>query len=345
MGYHGYKRGTAREGVAMKKVSWLLIVLLIPVIILPVMVHGFLDKRLPLPLPDFYPVKLRNLTFFDLVSKDLDMLQWNQAELTESKPPELEVNLGELDLTEGKFGCFKFGNLGQKVWFWMRKDSDGYWSEFYIDQDRDQQIEKNERVKGFQTGQDSFQGIQRFQALSLVPVSLKVAYQGAKAEFERNLYFFIRTGVYQKKNLADSMVSAVTAGFLEGEFKVPDRGGSKMVKFRIMDANGNGCFNDYGTDLLMMDLNRDGYFRKKEIDKLAEYVVSSDKKHQWRVVVPPFPAKIAVVEVAAEIDSVALEPSATDNNVTPKITPVSTPANTPETTPKPSPHNSPKTGS
>jgi hypothetical protein len=324
----------------MKKISWLLILLFLPVI-----VNGFFDKRLPTPLPEVYPVKLRNLTFFDLVSKDLDMLRWNQAELTESKPDGLEVDPGELNLADVKYGCFKFGNLERKTWFIMGQDSDGYWSEFYIDQNLDQRIEKKEKAKGFQTGQDSIQGLQRMQALSLVPVQVKVAYKGITAEFEKSLYFFIRTGVYQKNNLSDTIVMATTASFMEGEFKVSGSG-SRLVKFRIIDTNGNGCFNDYGTDLLSMDLNHDGYFRKNETSKLAEYPVSSDKKQRWRLVVPPFPAKIAVVDVIAEIDPATLEPSIAKENIKSETTAEAVPTATPEPnseTMKSSSKTSPKT--
>lgn len=322
----------------MKKISWLLILLFIPV-----MVNGFFDKRLPIPLPEVYPVKIRNLTFFDLISKDLDMLQWNQAELTESKPQELEIDFDELNLSEVKYGCFKFGNFDQKTWFFMGKDSDGYWSEFYIDQNLDQRIVKKERIKGFQTGRDSVQNIQRMQALSMVPVSVKVSYKGVTAEFEKDLYFFIRTGVYQKNNLSDTMVVASTASFLEGEFKIPDNKKSKTVKFRIIDVNGNGCFNDYGTDLLLMDLNHDGYFRKKEIDKLAEYPYSSDKKQRWRVVVPPFPAKIAVVDVIGEMDPATLEPLTANDNSKPETFPETSPETSPKTSSKLSPKAIPGT--
>jgi hypothetical protein len=287
----------------MKKTSWLLILLFIPVV-----AYGFFAKRLPIPLPDVYTVKLKNLTYFDLISKDLDMLRWNQAELTESKPEDLEVDVGDLNFNEVRYGCFRFGNRGQRTWFFMGKDSDGYWSDLYIDQNLDYRIEKKEKIKGLQTGTDSVRGIRRMEAFSLVPVPITVSYKGVTAEFERNLYFFIKTGIYQKNDSADSIVVAITASFLEGEFSIRDKGNLGLVKFRIIDINGNGCFNDYGIDLLSMDLNRDGYFRKNESDKLAEYPYSSDKKQRWRVIVPPFPANIAIADVVSEIDPVTLEP-------------------------------------
>ncbi len=300
----------------MKRISWLLILLFIPMT-----VNGFFEKRLLIPQPDVYTVKLRNFTFFDLISKDMAMLQWNQAELFESKPEDLEVDIGDLDLSEVKYGCFQLGNHGQKIWFFMGKDDEDYWSEFYIDQNLDQRIEKKEKIKGFQTGQNLVRGIRSMEALSLVPVSITVSYKGIKTEFEKKLYFFIKTGIYKKNDLSDTIVTAITASFLEGEFNIPENGKLRLVKFRIIDVNGNGCFNDYGIDFLMMDLNHDGYFRKNESDKLAEYPYSSDKRQQWRIIVPPFPAKIAVINAISEMDPSILEPLPSNNNSKPETDP------------------------
>ena len=320
----------------MKKLPWLLILIFIPVMAawpMPAPVFaGLFNRQSPVPIPGVYPVKLRNLTFFDLISKDLDMLMFCRAELTDSKPEDLEVDLGELDLTGMKYGCFKFGNLDRKTWFVMGKDDDGYWTEFYIDQDMDQRIETKERVKGFQTGRDLVRSIRRLQALSLVPVSVKVLFKGARREFEKNLYFFIRTNSYKKDNQEDTLVVATTASFFEGEWKVAEGQKTKTVKFRIVDANGNGCFNDFETDLLIMDLNQDGYFRKKEVNQIKEYPVTSDKK-QYRIVVPSFPAKIAVVDVTAEIEPETLEPAPAGNNLQPETNPGENPAPTPTTVP------------
>jgi hypothetical protein len=297
------------------------------IMLIPFLASGFFQKRLPVPLPGVYPIKLRNLTLFDLVSKDIEGLyKLNLAELTEAKPEDLEVDVDYQNMGEVRFGYFKLGNNDQKTWFFMGKDQDGYWSEFYIDQNLNQRIEKKERIKGFQTGQDFLtHRVKRMQALSFVPVSLKVSYKGLTSEFEKNIYFFIIASIYQKKDLSDNVVGAISASFFEGEFMALQDGNPKPVKFRIMDINSNGCFNDYGADFLSMDLNDDGYFRKNESNQLAEYLVpGSDKKQRLRLIVLPFPTKIAVTDTQQEYDLSTLEPIPEPVNAQPEssLTPV-----------------------
>jgi hypothetical protein len=307
------------EENTMKKTYWMLIILLIPFI-----TCGFFQKRQPEILPGVYSIKLRNLTLFDLVSKDIESVyKLNLAELTEAKPEDLEVDVDYQKMWEVRFGYFKLGNNDQKTWFFMGKDQDGYWSEFYIDQNLDHRIEKKERIKGFQTGQDFVtHKVKRMQALSFVPVSLKVSYKGLTFEFEKNLYFFIITSIYQKKELTDNVVGVISASFFEGEFKALIDGNPKQIKFRIMDTNSNGCFNDYGTDQLFIDRNNDGFFRKNESYPLTEYLVSgSDKKQRSRLIALPFPAKIAVVEAQQEYDLSSLEPIPEPVNTKPEASP------------------------
>ncbi len=105
-------------------------------------------------------------------------------------------------------------------------------------------------------------------------------------------------------------MGVISASFFEGEFTVLQGGKQKRVGFRILDTNSNGCFNDYGTDSLEMDLNGDGYFRKKECNQLAEYLVPGpDKKQRLRLIVLPLPAKIAVIYALQEYDLTTLEPA------------------------------------
>ena len=57
------------------------------------MMGCFFVKQLPLPLPGIYPIKMKTLTYLDLASKSLNDLDWNTAELTESRPEGLTVAL------------------------------------------------------------------------------------------------------------------------------------------------------------------------------------------------------------------------------------------------------------
>lgn len=286
----------------MKKLLWLLILLV------PFSVFGFFKKHFPVALPALYPVKLRTLTYFDIISKDLNDIKWNTAELTDSKPEDLEVAVDYQSASEFKFGCFRLGNNEQKTWFLLCKDKEGFWSELYIDQNHDGQIEKKERIKGLQTGQEITNRIKVMDTSTLIPIPLKVSYKGLFTEFDQEVYFFIVIKAYQKSDLTDLIVGAVTASFFEGELKVENNNKQTQVKFRIIDGNSNACFNDYGTDLIYWDLNGDDYFRKDESIKLTEYLVSDSKsEHQLRMVVPPFPAKIAVIAANQELNDTSLE--------------------------------------
>lgn len=281
------------------------------------MMGCFFLKQLPLPLPGIYPLKMRTLTYFDLASKSLNDLGWNTAELTESKPEGLEVAFDYQKMKNVQFGRFQLGNQEGKVWFLMAQDESGKWSEFYIDQNLDMQITQKERVKSIQeTGQDRYRGIDRQLELGLIPISLQIPYKGSNREFDQNLYFFVGINTFSKKDLSDIMVGLITASFLEGEFPVASGRTSKMARFRILDADANGCFNDYGTDLVFMDLNGDNYFERKESQSLKEFFVtgSGSRRRQYEVVVPPFPVKLGVFPTDEEYDSLELEPSVTPSS-------------------------------
>ena len=59
-----------------------------------------------------------------------------------------------------------------------------------------------------------------------------------------------------------------------------------------------------------MDLNHDGYIKKNETRKLAEFydIINREKqKKQLRLIVMPIPAKIAVTEATSDYDRTQLE--------------------------------------
>ncbi len=265
--------------------------------------------KMPVPLEGTYPLKNKTLTIFDLYSKE-NKIYYNVAEVVESKPEKLTIGFDLGQLIEYRFGSFKFGNNNRQTWFVMGKDSQGFWSEFYIDQNNDLIIKEKEKVKSFQSGQDKVKGFERAQSLSLIPVRIKVSYKGMAEEIQKNLYFFIITTVLSKNEASDLLVEAITASFLDGEVKVASGETVKSVNFRLIDANGNGCFNDYGADLILIDQNSNNYFQTNESHKLAEFFDLTDstgKQKQLRIVIPPYPAKIAIIGADQEYDLLDLE--------------------------------------
>jgi hypothetical protein len=268
---------------------------------------GFTGK-LPVINQGIYPVKIKNLTYFDLATRDIDWKE-NFAEVVESKPESLEVEPDYSKWDEVKFGSFKFGNTDQKVWFVMGTDFEGYWTEFYIDSNHDNRITAKEKVKSFESIPGKYKGFKTKGVLSLIAVPVRVPFKGLTGKFEKTLYFFISVTSYLKKDATDTIVDALAASFLEGEAKITVGKNDKLVKFRIIDSNSNGCFNDYGKDQIFMDLNYDGYFKKNESQKLVEFFnIANKQKEQLQMFIPPYPGKIAVGEANQDFDRSQLEP-------------------------------------
>lgn len=265
--------------------------------------------KMPIPIAGIYPLKTKTLTIFDLYSQNYRII-YNVAEVVEAKPEKLSIDFDLQRLKDYRFGSFKLGNNNQQTWFVMGKDDQGFWSEFYIDQNNDLKIKENEKIKSFQRGQDRVKGLDRSQSLTLIPVRIRVSYKGLGGEIQKNLYLFISTTVLSKNNASDLMVEAITASFLDGEIQVASGEATKRINFRLIDANGNGCFNDYGTDLIFFDLDSDGYFQQNESHKLVEFFnlrSSTGDEKQLRIIIPPFPAKMAIIEADQDYDLLELE--------------------------------------
>lgn len=267
------------------------------------------SSEMPAPTEGIYSLKTKTLTIFDLLSEEYAIYN-NVAEIVESKPEKLSIGFDLNKLSEYRFGSFILGNNSQRTWFVMGKDEQGYWSEVYIDQNNDFIIKENEKVKSFQSGQDKVKRLDRYQSMSMIPVKIRVSYKCSTGEIQKNLYFFILTTVYSKKGTSDLLAEAITASFLDGQIDVASGETVKKMNFRLIDANGNGCFNDYGIDLMFIDLNFNNYFQKRESFRLVEFFdfpVSAAEQKQLRIIVPPYPAKIAVIGADQEYDLNSLE--------------------------------------
>jgi hypothetical protein len=285
------------------------------------------------PLEGVYDVKFKTLTFLDLANKDIPF-QSVAAELTESQPAGLNVGIDLSKLREPTFGSLKLGNNDQKVWFVMGKGERGYWTEVYLDQNGDFRITRNEKLKGIQTGDLKERKLRRNSAYTMVPVAIKVGFKGVNKYFQKKLYYFFYADIVSNKTETFTVAGVSTASFADGEFKVAIRKELKLVKFRIYDINGNGCFNDYGADMIYLDLNYDGLFKKNEGRKLTEffdYRPTSKQVKQYRLLVTAQPAKLAVIDSFQEFDRSKLEaapdPDVDESDANPEGQPEKSPAN------------------
>jgi hypothetical protein len=274
---------------------------------LVLLVTGF--SRPIFPLEGVYDLKLKTLTFFDLLSKDVP-LQSITAELTESRPDNLEVQVNLAKLTEPTFGSLRLGNNDRKVWFVMGKGEQGYWTEVYLDQNGDRRITTNEKLKSLQTLDIKERKIKRNSAYTMVPVAIKVSFKGVKRQYVKKLYYFIYVDIIHNKTGNFTVAGVTNASFLDGELKVAVGKELKLIKVRLFDINANGCFNDYGSDMIYLDTNYDGLFKKNEghiLTEFFDYGANRKQVKQYRLLLPPQPAKMAVIDSFREFDRSLLE--------------------------------------
>lgn len=292
----------------MKKFLWLLI--LIPALILPVAAA----VKFPLISEGTYSANLVNISKDDFFAGELVFDSINVATLTDSKPEELTV-ASEIKSDKAKYGSFVMGNNDEKIWFTMAQDKDGYWADFYLDQNLDQKISASEKIKDLSLWDPSTSsGYKRLTAaITKVPITLMVSYKGANDKvIYKKVSVYLWAENYYKKGAEDyNEVSIETVSALEGLVKMTVGKEEKAVKYRIMDANCNGCFNDYGKDVIYTDQNFDGKFTKKEALKIVEFydLTVEKKKKQVRFMLPAIPAKIAVADALTEFDLSTLEPA------------------------------------
>lgn len=269
---------------------------------------GFGFAKAPLPMEGVYNLKLKTLTLYDLDSKNFPLLGV-VAELTESKPAGLTVQIDVKQMKEPTYGSFKLGNADRKTWFVMGQDDQGYWTKVYLDQNGDRIISDKEEVKSMQTVQTKERKVTRDTAFTMVPVPIRVSYKGMNNELQKKLYYFFYADVFRKKGESLTVVRVFNGSFMEGDLKIAQGKEAKLVKFRLYDADSNGCYNDFGDDLIYMDTNYDGFFKKNEGRKLTEYFDLKRGKdtNQYRLVLMAQPSKLAVVNALKDADRSKLE--------------------------------------
>lgn len=236
----------------------------------------------------------------------------NQGNLTDAKPDELTIAPELEKLNEIKYGSFKLGNHEKDVWFVMGKDPAGFYSKFYIDQNLDYNITDNEKVQDFNTNYGMLKGILVHSASAIgTPVPVTISYKGVNGgEIKKKVYFYLWTGIFGKRDENTTIVKIYTVSMLQGLMKVNVGKNEKLVKFRLMDADNNGCFNDYQKDVIYMDLNLDGVYSNQDSEPLSEYfdIKTDAGKKQMRFLVLPFPGKVEVIEATQDFDASKLEP-------------------------------------
>jgi hypothetical protein len=232
--------------------------------------------------------------------------------LSDAKPNELTIASELEKLKEIKYGSFILGNHEKAVWFVMGKDPANFYSKIYIDQNLDYHIAEDEKVPDVYTNYGMHKRVLVHNSLAFqTPIPITIAYKGVGGgEIRKKVYFYLWTGVYGKTDETTTVAEIYTASMLQGLIKIRSGKDLKLVKFRLMDADNNGCFNDYQKDVIYMDVNMDGVYSNQESEPLREYfdVKTDTGMKQMHLIVLPFPGKVEVIEATQEFDATKLEP-------------------------------------
>jgi hypothetical protein len=299
-----------RTESSMKKLS-----LLATIVVIPLLLIGAV--KLPLPTPGEYSGKFVNISKDDFFKEDNLRQHANAAVLTDTKPDEITID-SALKLDKPKYGSVLFGDNDKRIYFVMTQDKDGYWTDFYIDQNLDSKITSLEKIKnnGKWNPQKTNDGWDLMEtSVETDPFQITISYKGSTGEINKKLSMYLWTYDYTKKGSPETVyVSLQTVSAFEGFMKVLIGKDEKLVKYRVIDANSTGCFNNYGKNYLYLDLNFDGYFSKKEALPLYEFFDQKVDKTttQMRFIIPACPAKIAIAPAVDNTDIVPLEASSDD---------------------------------
>lgn len=267
--------------------------------------------KLPFPVQGEYSGKIVNIGD-DFFKPDFLLQQANNAVLTDTKPDEIVIDPA-IKLIQPKYGSILLGDNDKRAFFLMDQDNDGYWMNFYLDQNQDYQISASEKIKSLEKWVP--QKIDKKwdlleSSVTNDPIPMLVSYKGSQGEIRKKLSFYLWIKRFTRQGESEqTLVSFATASSFEGFIKLLIGKDEKLVKFRITDGNCNGCFNDYGKDFLYLDLNFDGSFSKKEAVPLYEFFDQKAGKisTQMRLLIPACPLKIAVAPATENYDTVHLE--------------------------------------
>lgn len=283
----------------MKKVKLVLLILLLCSCLV-----GFSRSKPPKLSEGTYDVQRRILARFDLASGEMNDIKSNVAEMFDSFPENINLSFETNDMKESFYGRVLLGNTGQETWFFLGQRGEEL--VVYVDMDGDGEIGKKEQVKSFTSGVIEKKEITNFQFFTAIPIGIDVNFRNEEKTIKHKLFFFISLSLVVKDDLQEVYVSFIDASFFDGKMPIVRRGKTFSVKFRIVDGDSNGCFNDYGRDILYVDVNGDGYYVNKECWPLSEYFFNNDNK-QIRFVVTPQPKKLLITQPEATVNRSELE--------------------------------------
>ena len=207
--------------------------LLATLVFIPLLFIGAV--KLPFPTQGEYVGKIVNVPSEDFFKDDYLRQRVNVAVLTDTKPDELTID-PELKLEKPKYGSVLFGDNDKRIYFVMTQDKEGYWTDFYIDQNLDYKITPAEKLKNMfkwnpqktNTNWDLME-----TSITSDPFQLTISYKGSAGEIRKKLSFYLWINDYTAKGRPeDTEVWFQTVSAFEGFVKVLIGKDEKLVKYQ-----------------------------------------------------------------------------------------------------------------
>jgi hypothetical protein len=208
------------------------------------------------------------------------------------KPAHLKLELPADRFAGFQYGWFTLGNAGNVFYFVIANQRSYFYDAFYIDLDRNGVITPKEEVR-----------MEEKQS-----VALGYVFQTYEAEFQVNVDYRLSQGkqitrpldlkltfVYQKNAQRAEAFYILKNNTLFTGTTLSEK---DPLYFAIADGDSNGCYNDFGVDIVFFDRNRDGKFEYgKESQPLAELqdIRVGRKSEIHRLVLAPWPLKLGII--------------------------------------------------
>lgn len=210
------------------------------------------------------------------------------------KPEHLRLELPEGRYAGYQYGKIALGNAGTVYDFVIGNQNSYFFDSLFIDLDQNGVITLQEEVK-MDEQQNIAMGFTR-QILQ-AQVKFDVNYDLSSGKQIQRTLAIVLTFFYQKT--PDSLMVFYTVR--NNTLLVGTGMTSKdPIFFALVDADGNGIYNDYGVDMLLFDRNGDKRFdyvkERQVLAELQELSGLDRKKGIYRFVVPVFPEQIGIVD-------------------------------------------------
>lgn len=219
----------------------------------------------------------------------------------------------KLELPEGKFVAYQYGkialgNAGNVFNFVIGNQKNYFYDTLYIDLDHNGIITTKEEVK-LEEKQNIAQGYV-IQILT-ADARLNVDYSLTNGKILTRPLDMVLTFFYEKNAELTNTFYIIHNNTLFTGTTLAENG--SPLFFAIADGDNNGCYNDFGTDIVFYDKNHDNKFdyvkESQTLAELQEMKGEDRKKDIYRLNLFAWPTRLVITPGKSPINPADVEPT------------------------------------